>query len=158
MNPLDSGPLTGAGVLGVLALALRLALAWVERGNKRRLERAQSVPPTPGNSPPAAVSQTLSRLDRAEQHDAIVSTLFRVQADLMDRDRQMAILRDECSRLAVRTRALEQDVARKDTQLKAERLATQVLREQLAHVEAEREQLAADLKRALVVRDSEKPR
>jgi hypothetical protein len=157
----DTPELVGGGALGALMLALRLALAWVERGNRKRLERAASVPPSSGHSvpPPALDRAVLARLDRAAQHDAIVGALLKAQVDLVDEQRKAEVLREECHRLALRVHALEQDNARKTVQLRAERLSTQVLREQLAHVEQERdtavsekECLAADLRRALLTR------
>jgi hypothetical protein len=162
MSIFDSGPLSGASVLALLAAAVKYVTWRLEQANKRRLRDAQSIPPSEGQDvpSPAADRALLARLDRAEQHDAIVGALLRTQADLVDTQRQLAVLRNECTKLALRVHALEGDVARKDVQLRAERLSTQVLREQLAHVEAELvtakgdlEVAHADLRRALLVRD-----
>jgi hypothetical protein len=157
----DTPELVGGGALGALMLALRLALAWVERGNRKRMEAAKSVPPSPSHSvpPPAADRALLARLDRAEQHDALVAALFKGQAELVDTQRKLDVLREENYRLAVRDRAKDDEIARLRLKLKADEMAIGVLREQLSHVEQERdtavsekECLAADLRRALLVK------
>lgn len=162
MNLWDSGPLSGATVLAFLGAVLTYVTQRLKEANKRRLRDAQSIPPSDEQDvpSPAADRALLARLDRAEQHDAIVGALLRTQAELVDERRKLEVLRSECNKLALRVHALEGDVARKDVQLRAERLSTQVLREQLAHVEAELvtakgdlEVAHADLRRALLVRD-----
>jgi chromosome segregation ATPase len=79
---------------------------------------------------------------------------------MMDERRKVEVLRTENNKLAFRLHALEQETARKRVQLRAERLATRTLREQLSHVEkelaearGELELAHADLRRALLVRE-----
>ena len=160
MNPLDSAPASGASILGVAVLVLTLALELVKRGNRKRQESAKSIPPTAGHEPsPQQDRAILERLDRAEQHDALVGALFRTQAELVDEKRKNEVLREANNKLSLEVYALRHDNERKDTQLRAERMSTRVLREQLAHVEkelaAKNEELElahADLRRALLVR------
>lgn len=161
MNIADNGAAAGGSILAILYALGHLAVAaskWLkERERKRAME---SVPPTEVHRPSQEMDRAvLARLDRAEQHDAIVAALFRGQADLVDVQRQLAVLRNENSKLALKVHALESDAARKDVQLRAERLATRTLREQLSHVERELaeakgdlEVAHADLRRALLVR------
>lgn len=160
MNFADDGAAAGTTIVTVLT-SLGTIIVWVAKWLRERERRRAmaSVPPTPGHEPPAATDQTLARLDRAEQHDALVGALLKAQRDIVDTQRKLELLRNECTKLALRVHALEGDVARKDVQLRAERLATQVLREQLAHVEqelvtarSELEVAHADLRRALLVR------
>lgn len=160
MNIADDGAAAGTTIVTVLT-SLGTLIVWAAKWLRERERRRAmaSVPPSPEYRPPATDPAILARLDRAEQHDAIVAALFRSQADAVDDRRKIEILRNECSKLALRVHALEADVARRDVQLRAERLATQVLREQLAHVEAELaasrgelEVAHADLRRALLVR------
>jgi hypothetical protein len=156
----DTPELVGGGALGALMLALRLALAWVERGNRKRMEAAKSVPPSPSHSvpPPAADRALLARLDRAEQHDALVAALFKGQVELVDTQRKLDVLREENYRLAVRDRAKDDEIARLRLKLKADEMAIGVLREQLQHSEQERAQLASDVQRlsSLVARPPER--
>jgi hypothetical protein len=162
MSLWDSGPLSGASVLALLAAAVKYVTWRLEQANRRRLRDAQSIPPSEGQDvpSPAADRALLARLDRAEQHDAIVSALLRTQAELVDERRKNEVLREANNRLALEVYSLKEDNERKDLQLRAERMSTRVLREQLAHVEAELvtakgdlEVAHADLRRALLVRD-----
>lgn len=161
MNIWDSGPLSGATILAFLGAALTYATQSLKAANKRRMKRAQSIPPSEGlELSPDTGKAILERLDRAERHDALVSALFRTQAELVDERRKNEVLRDANNRLAIEVYELKRDNERKDVQLRAERLSTRTLREQLAHVEqelagvkGELELAHADLRRALLVRD-----
>lgn len=161
MNLWDSGPLSGATVLAFLSALLTYATQRLRARTNRRLRDAQSIPPSEGIEPPPDTGKAiLERLDRAEQHDALVAALFRTQAELVDERRKNEVLRDANNRLALEVYELKRDNERKDVQLRAERLSTRTLREQLAHVEqelagikGELELAHADLRRALLVRD-----
>ncbi len=161
MNIWDSGPLSGVTVLAFLSAVLTYATQRLKAAGEKRLKNAQSIPPTAGHEPsPQADRAILARLDRAEQHDALVGALFRTQAELVDERRKNEVLREANNKLSLEVYALKMDNERKDTQLRAERMSTRVLREQLAHVEKElavkNEELElahADLRRALLVRD-----
>ena len=161
MNIADDGAAVGGTIVTVLTslgTIIVYAAKWLR--DRDRVRRMKSVPPSELAPPsPAMDRAVLARLDRAEQHDAIVSALLRTQGELVDTQRKLEVLRADNNRLALKVHALEGDVARKDVQLRAERLSTQVLREQLAHVEQELatakmeyEVLAADLRRALLTR------
>lgn len=160
MNIWDSGPLSGATILAFLSAALTYATRRLQAANNRRLKKAQSIPPTEGLEPPAPSDRAvLERLDRAEQHDAIVAALFRTQGELVDERRKNEVLRDANNKLSLEVYALKTDNERKDTQLRAERLTNRTLRDQLSHVEkelaektAELELAHADLRRALLVK------
>jgi hypothetical protein len=157
-----NAPETGAGILGTLYALGHIAVVvskWLrDRERKRAME---SVPPTEVHRPSQEVDRAiLARLDRAEQHDAIVAALFRTQGELVDERRKNEVLRDANNRLALEVHALKADNERKDMQLRAERLATRTLRDQLSQVEAELatakgelELAHADLRRALLVRE-----
>ena len=150
MNVADNGPGAGASLLAILYAIGHIAVAvskWLKERERRRA--MESVPATEVHPQPPAVDRT----------DALVVALLRAQADLVDTQRQLAILRDENSKLALRAHTLEADIARRDTQLRVERQAVRTLREQLAHVEQELaaakmecEVAHADLRRALLVR------
>jgi hypothetical protein len=158
----DSGPAAGGTILAVLS-SLGYLVIWLAKWlrERERTKRMKSVPPSELAPPPPAVDRAvLARLDRAEQHDAIVGALLRTQGELVDEKRKNEVLRDANNRLSLEVYALKQDNERKDVQLRAERQSTRTLREQLAHVEAELaaktsdcEVLAADLRRALLVRE-----
>jgi septal ring factor EnvC (AmiA/AmiB activator) len=158
----SGGPETGAGILGVIYALGHIVVVvskWLkDRERKRAME---SVPPTELALPPPATDRAvLARMDRADQDDALVTALLKARDDLMDERRKVEVLRAENSKLAFRLHALEQETARKRVQLRAERLATRTLREQLSHVEkelaearGELELAHADLRRALLVRE-----
>lgn len=162
MNIADDGAAAGTTIVTVLTSLGTLvvwAAKWLRERDRRRA--MASVPPSPEYRPPATDPAVLARLDRAEQDDAIVRALLRAQGELVDTQRKLEVLRSECSKLALRAHALEGERDRLRSQLSVERQAVRVLREQLAHVEAElrekeaeKEVLAADLRRALLVRQT----
>jgi len=162
MNVADDGAAVGATILGVLS-SLGTIIVYVAKmlRERERSKRMSSVPPTELEPPPPAHDlSVLARLQRADQDDSLVTALLRVQGELVDTQRKLEVLRNENNKLALRVHELEHDNARKDVQLRAERLANRTLREQLAHVEqelatkaGELELAHADLRRALLVRD-----
>jgi hypothetical protein len=149
MNIADDGPAAGASIVGVLYAIGHIAVVVSKWLKERERKRAMSsVPPTALPPPPPAVDRAvLARLDRAEQHDALVAALFKGQVELVDTQRKLDVLREENYRLAVRDRAKDDEIARLRLKLKADEMAIGVLREQLQHSEQERAQLASDVQR-----------